>query len=78
MKIEETPIHKKFGAWRVHINADISSEDGFEITFDRLVEENWFLTGISLEWQMNDFFQAYFEAAQLGGLDSITLQILPK
>jgi hypothetical protein len=73
--INENPIHKTIGNWKVHITGDISNDiECFEITFDRLTEQNWFLFAVGVGWGM-DFIEAYFEAAQVIGLDTVTFQL---
>lgn len=75
--INETPIHKTFGNWKVHITGDLSNdEDGeLEVTWDRLTEKNWFLFAIQNGWHMETFIQAYWEGAELIGLEEITFKI---
>jgi len=75
--INENPIHKEFGNWKVHITGDLSNDaDGeLEVTWDRLTDKNWFLFGIQNGWHMETFFKAYWEAAGLIGLEEITFKI---
>ena len=75
--INETPIHKTFGNWKVHISGDLSNdEDGeLEITWDRLTEKNWFIFARQNGWNMQDFLDAYWESTELIGLEELTFKI---